>query len=104
MERFVVAPIFRASDGKFYMTGPGEKVYVRISLESNNHLGIKRMFGFEWTRKVKCRLDGQPKSVIYASWGNNPDFTGGIMRSEAFSEQYGNILQSHAYDPIIPSS
>ena len=36
MERFVVAPIFKASDGKYYMTGPGDKVYVRISLEGNN--------------------------------------------------------------------
>jgi hypothetical protein len=100
MERFVVTPVFRATDGKYYMTGPGEKVYVRMSLENNNHLGFKRILGFKFRRAPKCYLDDDPTQVIYVSWDSNPDWDGGIQRSEAISEQYGYIRQSYELEPI----
>lgn len=87
-------PVFKASNGRYYTSGPGHKVYVRMSLEGGRHTG--KYFtclccNFYKTR-VKCYMDNDPLVVVKVYIGkSNPDSKGTVQRSEAVTEQYGHI-------------
>ena len=73
-------PVFKASDDKYYISGPGERVYVRMSLE--------KTFG----GRVTCHINADPSKTLEVYIGkSNPDDNGIIQRSEAVCEQYGYI-------------
>lgn len=93
MERYVIFAVYKAANGKYYNTGPGDKCYVRMSLENGKDKGVGTLCCFKYNKCIKCYLHSDPSVEIKLSWKRNPNAKGRLQRSEAMIEYYGYIKE-----------